>query len=149
MLTEICEYLKNWFDRDLPKYHGEFNISNNTITKVDTETLEFLAGQYVRITGSILNNGVHKYPFSDLQDETFSGSVWSMGVPKAVEQIAEDIAQWQERYGGADSSAVSPYQSESFGGYSYSKGSANSSTSDSVTWQNVFGARLRPYKKLP
>lgn len=150
MLTEICQYLKNWFDKGLPKYCGEFAISNNEITK-DATTLDFLDGQYVRIVGSILNDGVHKFPFSDLRDEIFSGSVWSMAVPEAVVDLAADIETWQEKYGGADSLAVSPFKSESFGGYSYTKGSSSSSQTegDIASWQDTFRSRLMIWKKLP
>lgn len=150
MLTEICQYLKNWFDKGLPKYCGEFAISNNEITK-DATTLDFLDGQYVRIVGSILNDGVHKFPFSDLRDEIFSGSVWSMAVPEAVVDLAADIETWQAKYGGADSLAVSPFKSESFGGYSYTKGSSSSSQTevDIASWQDAFRSRLMIWKKLP
>lgn len=152
MLTEICQYLKNWFDRGLPKYTGEFTITNNDDTLVIEQNgmpLTFLSGQYVRIAGSILNNGVHKYPFGDLREETFSGSVWSMAVPEAVIDLATDIEEWQAKNGGVDSPAMSPYQSESFGGYSYTKGSNQEGGSTGASWQSVFADRLSLWKKLP
>ena len=150
MLTEICQYLKNWFDRGLPKYTDEFSIHDNQITNGNT-TLSFLDGQYVRIIGSILNDGVHEFPFSDLQDETFSGSVWSMAVPKAVIDLSDEIMAWQEKNGNVDSPAMSPYQSESFGGYSYtkSKGTSGSVVTAGASWQSAFADRLALYKKLP
>ena len=74
-----------------------------------------------------------------------------MAVPKEVILLATEIELWQAQYGGIDSQNMSPYQSESFGGYSYTKASGNSSdkTGSSVpTWQSVFGARLRRYRKI-
>lgn len=154
MLTEICQYLKNWFNRGLPKYVGEFTIRKNVDDTLDIvygdEPLTFLAGQYVRIVGSVLNDGVHEFPFSDLHEETFSGSVWSMAVPKAVVDLSAEIEAWQEKNGGVDSPAMSPYHSESFGGYSYTKGSSRSGDSATVvSWQSVFADRLALWKKLP
>lgn len=141
MLTEICQYLKNWFNRkpngeDYPKYSGVFVITDGEIN------LETLAnGQYFRIMGSLFNDGVHRYGDADLTDETFSGEVWSMGVPPELVAKAEEIAAWKAKY-GADSAAMSPFQSESFGGYSYTKeGSATGSAAG--TWQSKFGDDLR------
>lgn len=151
MLTEICQYLKNWFDRGLPKYTGEFTIRKNVDDTLDIvyggEPLTFLDGQYVRIVGSILNDGAHKFPFTDLLEEKFSGTIGSMAVPQAVVDLSAEIEAWQAK-NGVDSPAMSPYQSESFGGYSYTKAS-NSSGSTGVSWQSTFGDRLTLWKKLP
>ena len=72
-----------------------------------------------------------------------------MAVPKDVRNLITEIEAWVEKYGGVDSANMSPYQSESFGGYSYSKASGGSSSQASVpTWQSVFADRLGRYKKL-
>ena len=52
MLTEICDYLNNYFWR--LKIVGEFKIENGSIT---VEQLK--DGQYFRIVGSLFNDGVH------------------------------------------------------------------------------------------
>lgn len=149
MLTEICQYLKNWFNRKpdggyYPKWEGTFTITNGVITGI-----ELADGQYYRILGSFNNDGVHAYN-DELTDETFTGSVWSMGVPPAVVQLAEDITAWQEQYGGVKSEAMSPFQSETFGGYGYSKsgGGTGDGTSLAGTWQGAFAARLAPWRKV-
>lgn len=148
MLTELCQYLRNWFDRKpdgalYPRKSGTFTIENGELIA------DFLAnGQYFRIMGSLFNDGVHKHGEADLTDETFCGDVWSMGVPPAVVALADDIKEWQGKYGKVDDPAMSPYQSESFGGYSYQKGSASSGSGNGATWQTVFAARLTPWRKL-
>ena len=72
-----------------------------------------------------------------------------MAVPATVIAIASDINEWQTKYGGADSDAMSPFTSESFAGYSYSKsGSGNANSGSNITWQDVFGGRLNKYRKL-
>lgn len=142
MLTEICEYLNNYFWRT--KYHVKITISDGTF---DADFLQ--EGQYFRIIGSIFNDGVHQYPATDLKDETFEGSIWSMAVPQAVIDLSSDIEAWLEQYGSVDSEAMSPFASESFGNYSYSKGTASSdSSSNPNSWQSAFASRLNNYRKL-
>ena len=53
-----------------------------------------------------------------LDDEEFTGAVWALGIPKAVIQLADDIDAWRAKYESVNSQAMSPFQSESFGGYS-------------------------------
>lgn len=142
ILTEICEYLNNYFWEK--KISGNFTISDGAI-----EAIGLKDGQYFRIIGSTFNDGVHIYPATDLKDEEFEGSVWAMAVPATVIAIASDIKEWQTKYGGADSDAMSPFNSESFAGYSYSKsGSGNANSGSNITWQDVFGGRLNKYRKL-
>ena len=146
MLTEICDYLNNYFWRT--KRNVKITISGGTF--VD----EFLKdGQYFRIVGSVFpeNEGVHIYTATNLKDEDFEGQIWSMAVPQAVIDLASDIAAWQAKYGSIDSPSMSPYTSESFNNYSYSKGSGsvNADGSDSAnTWQGAFAARLNKWKRL-
>lgn len=150
MLTEICQYLKNWFDRDQSKFYGKFIISNGEIESYNDGDMGMIEGQYFRIIGSLLNDGVYQYPSTELQDETFEGAVWSMAIPPTVLALSEDIEAWQAKYGGIDSTAMSPYQSESFGGYSYSKsgGGASSGSDSGGTWQDAFAKRLNPWRKI-
>lgn len=144
MLTELCQELHNWFDRE--RYTGTFTIAGGNITA------DFLkSGQYFRVMGSVFNDGVHCYPATELHDEEFDGSVWALAIPKAVQDLAEEIDGWREKYEGADSAALSPFQSESFGGYSYSKGSYGSSSggsSSAPSWKTVFASRLNMWRKI-
>lgn len=144
-LTELCEYLNNFFWRD--KRKGKITISGGTFTA------DYLKeGQYFRIVGSVFpeNEGVHKYPATDLKDEEFIGYIWSMAVPQAVIDLANDIDTWQAKYGSADSPAMSPFNSESFGIYNYSKGSGSSDGTgvSGSSWQGVFATRMEPYRRL-
>ena len=143
MLTELCAYLKNYFIRSMADIHyGEYEIVNGQLTNAPF----LLDGQYYRIAGSILNDGVHqKGERTDiLKDEKFNGSIWSMSVPPDVVALAADIDAWTLANNNVLSS---PYQSESFGGYSYSKG-GGSAGGGSFTWRDQFAARLNPYRRL-
>lgn len=145
MLTELCQELNNWFDVD--RYFGVFTIEDGELSAPFLQD-----GQYYRIYGSIFNDGVHKYgDESDvLQDESFDGAVWEMAVPPAVVALDADITAWQAKYGSAESEAMSPFTSESFGGYSYSKsnGRSDSGSAGTGTWQSAFSSRLNLWRKI-
>lgn len=151
ILTEICQNLRNWFDRGQSKYHGKVTIRSGTLF-VDDPNFVLQDGQYYRIMGSVFNDGVHRYN-DMLEDEAqFDGTVWAMAVPPAVIELADEIAAWQAKYGNVDSAAMSPFNSESFGGYSYSKSSGGSGSSagagGSGTWQTAFAKRLNAWRKI-
>lgn len=140
MLNEICAYLRNWFLIPDGAYIGDYTISEN-----DTFAPPFLQdGQYYRIIGSIFNDGIHKCgDGEDLTPETFHGAVWALAIPPALISLAVEINTWNAENALA---LTSPYQSESFGGYSYSKQSGTDG--ESVSWQTVFAARLNRWRKL-
>ena len=139
MLEQVLMHLKNWFLVPGGIHEGTYTIEDGGIT------LPFLAnGQYFRICGSVFNDGLHQYPASDLKAETFDGTVWALAVPQAVIELAAEIEAWQTKNGDA---SVSPYQSESFGGYSYSK-ATDSASGGAVTWQSAFRSRLNAWRKL-
>lgn len=143
MLNELCQELKNWFDRGQPRIHGAFEIRDGKI--IDTDFTDVIkTNQYFRIIGSVFNDGVYKYTNDlELDDELFIGSIWLMAVPKDVIALSDEIDAWMTKYGDA---VNTPYSSESFGGYSYSKVGGDSSTGSS--WQTVFAARLNKWRKI-
>ena len=139
MLEQVLMHLKNWFLVPGGIHEGTYTIEDGGIT------LPFFAnGQYFRICGSVFNDGLHQYPASDLKAETFEGTVWALAVPQAVIELSAEIEAWQKKNGDA---SVSPYQSESFGGYSYSK-ATDSASGGAVTWQYAFRSRLNAWRKL-
>ena len=144
MLNELCMELKNFFDKAQPKFFGKIVIEDGKIT--NQEFLDAIKpNQYFRIVGSIFNDGV--YCFKEeliLEDETFDGAIWLMAIPKAVLELATEIENWQTEYGNA---LNSPFQSESFGGYSYSKASGKNG-GGAVTWQDAFATRLNLYRRI-
>ena len=138
MLEQVLMNIRNWFTVDGGIYSGTFTIEDGGIT------LPFLAnGQYFRICGSVFNDGLHQYPEDDLVDETFNGTIWALAIPKAVIDLADEICKWQEKNGEAASGI---YQSESFGGYQYSK--QTESDGGQVTVWSVFRKRLNQWRKL-
>ena len=143
MLNDLCLELRNFFDKGQPKFFGEIVIVNGSITN-EKFTDAIKTNQYFRIVGSVLNDGV--YCFKDgleLVDETFDGAIWLMAVPQTVINIAKEIEDWQKANANA---LASPYQSESFGGYSYTK--ATGKDGGSLRWQDVFATRLSMYRRI-
>lgn len=146
MLNELCLELKNWFDREQPKLFGNFTISNNQLDKKVTDILQ--QNQYFRIIGSVFNDGVYCFNSElELTDESFYGAIWLMAVPKEIIELSEEIDKWNSKY---SDTAESPYSSESFGGYSYSKSQAYASTGGSTqpSWQSAFAKRLNKWRKI-
>ena len=147
MLSELCQEINNWFNRNQPKIHGTFEIFDGKI--IDNDFIEKIQeNQYFRIIGSVFNDGVYKYT-NDLTliDEAFYGSIWLMAIPNDVIALSDEIDQWIEDYG---KTVNSPFSSESFGGYSYSKASGNSENGASSvpTWQSTYASRLNQYRKI-
>lgn len=134
MLTELCKELKNWFVKsDNDKKIGVFTINKGVITP----SIGLMRNQYYRVIGSAFNDGVHKYcdETDILIDEEFDGAIWIMYVPADVISLASKIEEYETEYGKA-----TPFSSESFGGYSYTKKDSN--------WKDTFSADLNKWRKI-
>lgn len=132
MLYSVCRDLKNYFEDE--KVFGTFKIENGQLN------FPLLDNQYFRIVGSKFNDGIFKAPTTDLTDEEFEGAVWTLSFPREFLDLVNEIQAWQSKYGDVD--MMSPYQSESFGGYSYTKNTASSS------WKSTFAKRLNVWRKI-
>lgn len=152
MLTRLCSMLHNWFnihdDEDI--HAGTYTIENGSIG-----SLPFLkSGQYFRIVGSALNDGVYKYPIAPnsetpaLTDETFTGAVWAMFVPTDVVKLAEQIEAYNARVAelAAAEANRKGFSSEAFGGYSYSLFGSAPPGMEAIK-ANI-DAEVRRYRKL-
>lgn len=143
MLNELCKELNNWdFNHRAEKYIGEISIVDGQLVGFSDK---LAVGQYYRVVGSLFNDGVYKYGEDELTDETFKGAVWAMWVPQEVVQLAEDIKEWVTKNETADK--MSPYTSESFGGYSYTR--ALSSDGSIASWKDIgsFKNRMNKWRK--
>lgn len=150
MLTELCQELRNWFMRDI--FTGTITIDDGQITFSDGKDPGLMTGQYYRLVGSVFSDGVHQFGAeaeNELRDETFVGALWTLAIPKEVVELAKEISAWRAAYEATDSSAMSPFQSESFGGYSYSKGGSSSGgAGGGASWKSVFKSRLNIWRKI-
>ena len=138
MLTEICAELRNYFEVPNGRHFGKFEISGGSIAPLD-----FLQdGQYFRRLGAVFDDGVHQYPASDVTDEVCHGAVRAMAVPPTLIALSAEI----EEYNKSEAGKASPYTSESFGGYSYTK--ATDANGAPISWQKAFASRLNQWRKL-
>ncbi len=114
---------------------GDFKIVGGAIS------LPFISdGQYFLIENSLLNDGVYRYPVSDLTDEEFNGFITLLNPPKDFLLLAKEIEEYTAN------NKLSGFQSESFGGYSYTK--ATKSDGSPADWQDVFQERLNVWRKV-
>lgn len=144
MLTEICAYLHNYFDYE--RHSGEISIVSGEIF-CNGEKITLEEGQYFALFRSRIPLGVFNVVPAD---KNFVGSVWLMDVPKAILDADTWAKEWIVKNGGATSEANSVFQSESFGGYSYNKGTNTSGKGGMSVFDNAqFARMLNPYRKLP
>lgn len=136
MLTEVLRYLRNFFIIKGKEKSGLFTIENGNISLSDVQD-----GQYILIEGSVFNDGVWKYGAGGLKDEAFRGRICPLAVPSEVVSIAEEISAFCATQG-----ATGPYQSESFGGYSYTR--LMNSEGNVASWKDVYKSRLSIWKKV-
>ena len=152
MLQEICEFIHNYFIRD--RYPGTFVIADGMISPLPA----LKNGQRFLVAGSDLNDGIYTWheglimtdddsAGAGLSDETFTGTICGLAVPPQVISLSEEITEWVGKYGAVINS---PYQSESFGGYSYTRasGASNGGGSAMAGWQEVFAGRLNRWRKV-
>ena len=151
MIGEVCAYVRNYFLKDYKDPSKYIHKGHFVIYEGRIQNLPFLqTGQYFRIKGSVFNDGVHTYR-SGLQqmiDENFDGQIWEMCVPEDFIDLCSEIEKWET---ANESTLASPYQSESFGGYSYtlrSGGGSGSSGYGAYGWQDQFARRLARYRRL-
>lgn len=138
-MYELLRHLRNFFPGLCWQCFGqEIEDGRLIIPALDT-------GSYYLIEGSRRNDGVHKYGDTDLRTETFSGYVTELLIPPEVVSLLDEINTWQE----ANAKTLeSPYTSESFGGYSYTKAGGNSAGVDVLSWQTQFAPQLKVWRKI-
>ncbi len=148
MIGEVCAELRNWFcDK---KLIGRVIIENGCISVIEdgkkerAELSEMVSeGQYIRVIGSVFNDGVYKFGYLFSQDESFDGAVWLMKPPADFLKLVDEI----EAYNSSDAAKPSPFISESFGGYQYTKVS-DYKGGTCTGWQSVFRQKLNRWRKI-
>lgn len=133
-------YCSNYFESGW--LEAEFSVDKFGRITPDAGVLD---GQYIAITGSVLNNGVYQVRggciVDGAQEETFRGRIWYLCPPRAFVQLCAKIEEYREK--NADGNAM---LTESFGEYSYTK--ATNGRGSAATWQDVFWNQLKPYMKM-
>ena len=147
MIEQICGHIHNYFETDPVTgqrliYPGTYSITNGQIN------LPFMVdGEYFRVFGSRVNDGVYQYPAYGLTDETFNGVIWEMRPPRAFLTLVDEIVDWMDKYGDI---MKNPYQSEDvIGVFRNTKMTSGKVTGDYIaTWQSVYKDQLNEWRKL-
>ena len=144
LMDEVLDSIHNYFPVSV--HEGTYTVNTGISADDILQT-----GQYFRVRGSVFNDGVWEYPATQMKAETFTGEIWALAVPLALISLIDEIAAWNAQYGGNSSAAMSPFTSESFNNYSYSKGAVTNADGSyaPVTWRNAFASRLDRWRKLP
>ena len=146
-LEDILWHIHNWFERE--SVTAKVEIAGGELPASVSERL--LEGQWYRIEGSYLNDGLHQHPDTELSDETFDGTITLLAIPRPLLRLAQRIQDYIDQTADATEKARrSPFQSESFDGYSYSLKSGNGSNSASgglSGWQSEFAGELNAWRK--
>ena len=131
MLYTIMRHLRNFFATS-EYYSGEVTIKDGVINP------PLKNGQYYLIEGSLNNNGVIKAP-DGLTDEKFYGVVTLLAPPPEFMKMVSKIEEYTANH------KPSPFVSESFGGYSYTKAQG---TNGPVSWKEVFKDDLKVWRRI-
>lgn len=146
MITELLEYLNNWFidTHESGKFEFKASLDATPIYTIEAPFYQdYLVGQYISVDGSKLNDGVYKVTAvesgkitvdTQVLTETASISLWGLAVPKQVVSLAGEIAEYK-------ASNLEGIASETQGSRSiaYKNGSG---------WEDVYKQRLIPYRRL-
>lgn len=152
-ITEYCAYCRNYFAPKAKKkdgsykHSGTFEISGHAIAPLDF----LVENQYFRIVGSSVNDGVYcnnAESLAILTDEAFTGEIWEMSVPRAFISLCTDITAWRAINEAVDSNNMSPFTSESFGGYSYTKSGSNTDSGSNASWHTQYNRQLSAWTRI-
>ena len=132
MLYKVMRHLRNFF-ATTTYYSGVFTVEGGKI-----EPPLLTDGNYYLIEGSVKNDGVYKWPV-DLENEKFYGVITLLAPPKAFIETVDAIKEYESKHGH------SPYVSESFGGYTYSKAQGKNGP---ITWKEVFAEDLKVWRRI-
>lgn len=142
MLDKILKYLNNSFYK---------TCEGDTFTIMDNKIIvngKYIVGQYIKIQGSLLNDGIYKVvnvadneiTIEGANTEEFVGVIYGLAIPKDIINLETKIKEYMAT--NKNNSIVS----ESFGNYSYTKGT--NKNGNVATWKDVFAEDLKPYRKI-
>lgn len=136
-IDDVMRRCCNFFERGY--LDGTFSIAGNVLSPT-------VNSGYVYLSGTKHSDGAYRLGSSGqlltdeiLEDETFTGRVWALNPPPAFLALCEEIKMFDEK------NPAGSLQSESFGAYSYSRGSG---TSGATTWQEAFSGRLACFRRM-
>jgi hypothetical protein len=146
MVETVMAQINNYFVYEFET--GRYTIKAGNVIEGSFRNT-YIPGQYIKIHGSITNDGVYKVQSmsptqlvtqEELQpeDTPYNFYVLQLRPPKDFLQLAEEIKTYVERSGSRDGIA-----SESIDDYSVSFSNGDGG------WKSVFAKRLATYRRRP
>lgn len=149
VLEQVLSHIHNWFVYD--ELDVRCSIEGGSLPA----SVSIPEGAWYRIQGSLFNDGLHQHPADDLTDETFDGKVTICAIPRVLLSVVDEITDYIDAMNESDAAVrEAKFQSESFGGYTYSlKGdsranSASGGVSGLTGWQAAFRSDLNPFRRI-
>jgi len=140
-ILEVMKSINNTFAVSDKAVHGTWTIENGELS------LPFLRdGQYFLMESdnksSWNDTVVHLYAEDEynLADEVFTGWITPLNVPDAFIDVCNSISAYTAEQ------PKSAYVSESFGGYTYTKGTHANGTL--MGWQDAYRDELKVWRKI-
>ena len=134
-VAAVMRHVNNFFPREAVE--GVFSVSGDGVLSPAVDA------PFIAVTGSTWHDGLYDSA-SDMKtghEETFEGTVWALCPPAQFLALCKEIEAYE-----AKNPTGAPV-SESFGGYSYSRGTSGQSGC-AITWREAFSEALRPYKRM-
>lgn len=132
----VMRECKNYFERGYKD--GVFTWRSGTLENTPKAPFIFVSGSAADGVYRLSPSGkpeVKETPF----DESFPGRVWKLYPPDSFLSLCEEISSFEAK------NPAGAMQSESFGAYSYSRGSG---AHGALTWQEAFASRLNPFRRM-
>jgi len=138
LMKECNNYFYRW------KETNTFTIENGTIEVEGT----YLVGQYIKLTGSIMNDGVYKaetvvdntITILGLINEVFYGIIYGLAIPKEFISLSDRVEEYNIK------NVISNKSSEGFNNYSV--GYATNGNGKPMQWQDIFKADIDTYRQI-
>ena len=131
-IAAVMRRVRNCFERE--SIEGSFSVSGGVLAPMPD-------APFIAVSGSSWHDGV--FPVGQLpdtsHDETFDGKVWGLHPPDDFLALCEAISAYD------DKNPVGALQSESFGGYSYNRGTVSSAGNG---WEAAFAGQLLHYRRM-
>ena len=143
-VSAVMQECRNYFVDSF--LDADFVIQDKTITTIAGTRLDMLAlaGQFVAISGSILNDDVFRvkddYTLDGMQSETFGGRLYFLRPSKGFLALCDSIAEFDVK------TPVSTVVSESFGNYSHTN--ATGQNGAVLGWKEVYASNLIPFRRM-
>ena len=134
-VAAVMRHVNNFFLREAVE--GVFSVSGDGVLSPAVDA------PFIAVTGSTWHDGLYDSA-SDMKtghEETFEGTVWALSPRAKFLALCKEIEAYV-----AKNPTGAPV-SESFGGYSYSRGTSGQG-GGAITWREAFSDALRPYKRM-